>query len=117
MGRKWSIHHLDVKKAFLHGNLNEYVYMHQTPRFVNKRFPGYVCRLLYGLKQAPRNMSDLLAIFCRWGLSFLRMTPDYLFFDMGMIWLSCYYKLIILCWLHPQIDYMRVLFLTGEKVF
>ncbi|GJT79051.1 ribonuclease H-like domain-containing protein [Tanacetum coccineum] len=57
VSRKWSIHRLDVKNAFLNGDLSKIVYMHQPPGFVDARFPNHVCRLqrfLYGLKQAPR---------------------------------------------------------------
>jgi histone deacetylase 1/2 len=57
VSRGWSLRQLDVKNVFLHGVLEEEVYMKQTPGFEHPDAPSYVCRLykaLYGLKQAPR---------------------------------------------------------------
>jgi hypothetical protein len=53
----WSLHQMDVKNVFLHGDLWEEVYMEQPPGYVDQTHLNLVCRLkkaLYGLKQAPR---------------------------------------------------------------
>nr|CAN67123.1 hypothetical protein VITISV_040164 [Vitis vinifera] len=55
--RSWPLYQLDIKNAFLHGDLAEKVYMEQPPGFVAQGESGLVCRLrrsLYGLKQSPR---------------------------------------------------------------
>ncbi|KAK1432520.1 hypothetical protein QVD17_09417 [Tagetes erecta] len=63
---KWKLHQLDVKNAFLNGDLNETVFMEQPPGFVNSSYPNYVCKLskaLYGLKQAPRAWFQRLSTY------------------------------------------------------
>ncbi|KAJ9566256.1 hypothetical protein OSB04_002222 [Centaurea solstitialis] len=53
----WELHHLDVKSAFLHGELQEQVYVHQPEGFVKKGHEDSVYKVvkaLYGLRQAPR---------------------------------------------------------------
>ena len=53
--RSWPLYQMDVKNAFLNGDLTEEVYMQPPPGFSSSS--TQVCRLrraLYGLKQAPR---------------------------------------------------------------
>jgi hypothetical protein len=56
LSRDWPAHHLDVKNAFLHGNLMETVYSTQPVGFVDPAHLDMVYKLksLYSLKQPPR---------------------------------------------------------------
>jgi hypothetical protein len=73
------IQQMDVKSAFLNGDLNEDIYMRQPPGFQVQGKEALVCKLqksLYGLKQAgrawnPKIDSTLLS------LSFTRLESDH----------------------------------------
>ncbi|TLX69534.1 hypothetical protein E9993_22935, partial [Labilibacter sediminis] len=55
--RNLQIHQMDVKTAFLNGELEEEIYMEQPEGFVASGYENKVCKLvksLYGLKQAPK---------------------------------------------------------------
>lgn len=59
----WEVHHLDVKTAFLHGELKEMVYVAQPEGFEEKEREDKVYKLnkaLYGLRQAPRTWNNKL---------------------------------------------------------
>ncbi|GKE62482.1 retrovirus-related pol polyprotein from transposon TNT 1-94, partial [Tanacetum coccineum] len=60
------VYQMDVKTAFLNGNLREEVYVSQPNSFVDPDNPNHVYKLkktLYGLKQAPHAWYDMLSSF------------------------------------------------------
>lgn len=80
---RWELHQMDIHNAFLHGNLEEEIYMRMPPGFQTDD-PTKVCRLrksLYGLKQAPRcwfsKLSKALLAF-----GFVQSYEDYSLFSL-----------------------------------
>jgi len=93
------LHQMDVKTAFLNGNLEEEIYMNQPEGFIVEGKENLVCKLqksIYGLKQASRSwyhkmdqaMSDM-------GFNRLQADPCiYTYFDNELI---IYVALYVLC--------------------
>ncbi|GJZ54960.1 retrovirus-related pol polyprotein from transposon TNT 1-94, partial [Tanacetum coccineum] len=64
--KNMTIYQMDVKMAFLNGELKEDVYVSQPEGFVDQDNPSYVYKLkkaLYSLKQAPHAWYDMLSSF------------------------------------------------------
>ena len=67
--KDWPIYQFDVKNAFLHGEIEEEVYMKASPGFSEDYSPREGCRLrkaLYGLKQSPRAWLGRFTAAMKW---------------------------------------------------
>src|ERR1051325_1148699 len=70
---------MDVKTAFLYGDLDETILMRQPEGYVKKGKEDYVCKLnrsLYGLKQSPRQWNRRFDKFMT-RISFVRSQFDH----------------------------------------
>ena len=62
--KRREVHHMDVKSSFLHGDLEEEIYMKQPEGFIDDPSLVYILRKsLYGLKQAPREWYSMMDSF------------------------------------------------------
>lgn len=118
VSRSWTIHQLDVKNAFLHGDLHDTVYMYQPPGFVDVRFPNHVCllqRSIYGLRQAPRDWYHRLATFLK-KIGFVNSVQDNSLFvyrqDNELAYLLLYVDDIVLT---TSSDALRVSIISSLK--
>jgi len=74
----WEIDQMDVKTAFLNGQLSETIYVEQPTGFKDPKKPNHVCKLnsaLYGLKQAARVWNKTLEAYLS-EIGFQRLDPD-----------------------------------------
>lgn len=79
--KEWPLHQLDINNAFLHGYIDEDIYM-KPPEGYLKAKPGQVCKLirsLYGLKQASRQWNFEFTKFLV-SLGFVQSMHDYSLF-------------------------------------
>ena len=75
----WDIEQMDVKTAFLYGDVEEIIFVMQPTGFKSKKYPNKVCKLkkaLYGLKQSPRVWYNTFASFMK-ELGFHPIDADY----------------------------------------
>lgn len=73
---------MDVKNAFLNGELEEEVFMSLPPGFEEELGRNKVCRLkksLYGLKQSPRAWFERFGIVVK-GLGYIQSEADHTLF-------------------------------------
>ena len=95
--KSWPIFQLDVKSAFLHGDLEKQVFVDQSPNYIKTGNWHKVYKLrkaLYGLKQAPQAWySRIEAYFLREG--FLKCPYEHTLFvkiiDGGKMLVVCVY--------------------------
>jgi histone deacetylase 1/2 len=117
----WSLRQLDVQNAFLHGILDEEVYMYRPPRYEVKRQEKFVCKLdkaLYGLKQAPQAWyAHLCSKLVQIGFKPSKDDTSLFYYNKGgvMIFVLVYVDDIIVA--SSSVDATKVLLKDLEKEF
>lgn len=92
----WPLKQVDVKNAFLHGFLQEEVYMSQPQGFEDSNNPHLVCKFhksLYGLKQAPRAWNEWFTAF----LPTIRFKSTYSYSSLFINTIGSAVVILLLC--------------------
>ncbi|GMP88042.1 hypothetical protein CsSME_00040173 [Camellia sinensis var. sinensis] len=95
--RGLEIHQMDVKTAFLNGDLDEEIYTEQLERFSAPGQNKKVCKLvksLYGLKQAPRQWYEKFGNVMLMGLESMSVTNAYMSKTLTEVMSFCVYTFI-----------------------
>ena len=110
----WELHSMDVKTAFLNGELEEEIYMEFPEGVVEEQKSGHACRLIkaiYGLRQSPRAWYQKIHTFFV-NPEFLRSTQDY------RLYINYQRKLIVLVYVDDLIlraaDMQDIIWLKSE---
>ena len=83
----FELEQMDVKTAFLHGDLDETIYMRQPKGFIDSVHPNHACLLnksIYGLKQSPRQWNIKFDKCMRFSLGFKRSKFDTCLYFKGV---------------------------------
>ena len=104
--RGYFIHQMDVRTAFLHGNIDDEIYV-TPPKELEVGSTGSVMKLtkgLYGLKQSPRIWSEKWREIMK-SLNFSILLADCCVFIRGNVWLLVYVDDILI--ISPHISNIR----------
>lgn len=111
---------MDVKTAFLHGFLDEVIYMEQPEGYEDKDHPDKVCllkRSLYGLTQSPRQWNNRFNEFMQKNGYMRSQHDNYVYFkefqNEGFIYLLLYVDdILIASKSKKQVEYLKQLLNT-----
>ncbi|PKU68172.1 Retrovirus-related Pol polyprotein from transposon TNT 1-94 [Dendrobium catenatum] len=86
---QWPVTQLDISNAFLHGKLEDEVFMKQPTGFIDSQQPNHVCKLhrsIYGLKQSPRQWFNRFTSYLQTvGFGFSKADPSLLIYNRNNI--------------------------------
>ena len=119
--QNYLIHQMDVKTAYLNGDLDEEIFMKQPEGYVNQEHPDWYCKLnhsLYGLKQSGRCWYEKLHSTLL-QMNFKRCEVDYCVYRLEengqFIWLTVYVDDLLL--ISNNLDFLNQFKTRMSKTF
>lgn len=113
--RQMIVRHIDIRTAYLYGELQEELYMRQPPGYSNED-PSVVCRLvksLYGLKQAARVWNNRIDSALK-SMDFARSSADQCLYTRATICVLIYVDdIVVAC--HTSEEYESIVKLLRQS--